>query len=107
MKLLTLNDTTNYILSCYYVALYKDDENVKASVLMSSVVTCHQLKSLSLKRVNFTHKDLKDLLDNLSQLVTMEMIKCEYEGGAIDASVNVSCGIHTSVKNSKTSIQNR
>ena len=76
-------------------------------MLMSSVVTCHQLKSLSLGNVNFTHEDLKVLLDNLPQLVTMEMEQCEYEGGAIDASVNVSCGIHTSVKNRKTSIQNR
>ena len=76
-------------------------------MLMSSLVTCHQLKSLSLKRVNFTHEDLNVLLDNLPQLVTMEMRNCEYEGGDIDASVNVSCGIHTSVKNSKTSIQNR
>ena len=67
-------------------------------MLMSSVVTCHQLKSLSLKSVNFTHEDLKVLLDNLPQLVTMEMEQCEYEGGDIDASVNVSCGIHTSVK---------
>ena len=75
-------------------------------MLMSSVVTCHQLKSLSLSWVNFTHEDLKVLLDSLPQLVTMEMRNCEYEGGAIDASVNVSCGIHTSVKNSKTSIQN-
>ena len=79
---------------------------MKASVLMSSVFTCHQLKSLSLLRVNFTHDDLKVLLDNLPQLVTMEMKECYYEDGAIDASVNVSCGIHTSVKNSKTSIQN-
>ena len=71
---------------------------MKASVLMSSVVTCRQLQSLSLKRVNFTHDDLQVLLDNLPQLVTMEMKECEYEGGAIDASVNVSCGIHTSVK---------
>ena len=102
MKLLTLNDTTNYILSCCYVAF----ENLKKSELMSSVVTCRQLKSLNLKRVNFTHEDLKVLLDNLPQLVTMEMKECEYEGGDIDASVNVSCGIHTSVKNSKTSIQN-
>ena len=101
MRLLTLNDTTNYILSRCYV-----DENVKASVLMSSVVTCHQLKYLSLKRVNFTHEDLKVLLDSLPQLVTMEMRNCEYEGGDIVASVNVSCGIHTSVKNSKTSIIN-
>ena len=103
MELLTLNDTTNYILSCCYVV---PNENVKASVLMSSVVTCRQLKSLSLERVNFTHEDLKVLLDNLSQLVTMEMKHCKYEGGAIDTSVNVSCGIHTSVKYSKTSIQN-
>ena len=100
MRLLTLNDTTNYILSCCYV----DDE--KASELMSSVVTCHQLKSLSLVWVNFTHEDLQVLLDNLPQLVTMEMKDCDYEGGDIDTSVNVSCGIHTSVKNSKTSIQN-
>ena len=109
MKLLTLNDTTNYILSCCYVDLdvdLDDDEKVKASVLMSSVDTCHQLKSLSLKSVNFTHDNLKDLLDNLPQLVTMEMEWCDYEGGDIDASVNVSCGIHTSIKNSKTSIQN-
>ena len=70
-------------------------------MLMSSVVTCRQLKSLSLERVNFTHEDLKVLLDNLLQLVTMKMEACEYEGGDIDASVNVSCGIHTSVKNSK------
>ena len=103
MRLLTLNDTTNYILSCCYVVL---NENVKASVLMSSVVTCRQLKSLSLWSVNFTYEDLKVLLDSLPQLVTMEMRNCEYEGGDIDASVNVSCGIHTSVKNSKTSIQN-
>ena len=119
MKLLTLNDTTNYILSRCYVVY---DETVKASVLMSSVVTCYQLKSLSLVRVKFTHEDLKDLLDNLPQLVTMEMKECEYDkmrqwnwifgdtddykGDDIDASVNVSCGIHTSVKNSKTSIQN-
>ena len=75
-------------------------------MLMSSVVTCRQLKSLSRKSVNFTHENLKVLLDNLPQLVTMEMKKCDYEGSAIDASVNVSCGIHTSVKNSKTSIQN-
>ena len=75
-------------------------------MLMSSVVTCHQLKSLSLWRVNFTHEELKVLLDNLPQLVTMEMKECDYEGDDIDASVNVSCGIHTSVKNSKTSIQN-
>ena len=75
-------------------------------MLMSSVVTCRQLKSLSLMSVNFTHEDLKVLLDNLSQLVTMEMMFCEYKGGDIDASVNVSCGIHTSVKNSKTSLQN-
>ena len=75
-------------------------------MLMSSVVTCHQLKSLSLGNVNFAQEDLKVLLDNLPQLVTMEIEECEYEGGAIDASVNVSCGIHTSVKNSKTSIQN-
>ena len=101
MRLLTLNDTTNYILSCCYV-----DENVKASVLMSSVVSCRQLKALSLESVNFTHEDLKVLLDNLPQLVTMEMIKCDYEGDDTDASVNVSCGIHTSVKNRKTSIQN-
>ena len=101
--LLTLNDTRNYILSCCYVVL---NENVKASVLMSSVVTCLQLKSLSLESVNFAQEDLKVLLDNLPQLVTMEMRNCEYEGGAIDASVNVSCGIHTSVKNRKTSIQN-
>ena len=101
MKLLTLNDTANYILSCCYV----DAAKVKASVIMSSVVTCHQLKSLSLT-VNFAHEDLKVLLDNLPQLVTMEMRRCYYEGGDIDASVNVSCGIHTSVKNSKTSIQN-
>ena len=60
---------------------------------MSSVVTCHQLKSLSLGSVNFTHKDLKVLLDNLPQLVTMEMEECEYGGGDISASVNVSCGI--------------
>ena len=73
---------------------------------MSSVVTCRQLKSLNLWSVNFTHEDLKVLLDNLPQLVTMEMWQCDYEGGDIDASVNVSCGIHTSVKNSKTSIQN-
>ena len=78
---------------------------MKASELMSSVVTCRQLKSLSLESVNFTHDDLNVLLDNLPQLVTMEMKKCEYEGGDIDASVNVSCGIHTSVNNSKTSIQ--
>ena len=103
MRLLTLNDTTNYILSCCYVVL---NENVKASEIMSSVVTCHQLKSLSLESVNFTHKDLKVLLDNLSQLVTMEMIGCDYEGGAMDASVNVSCGMNTSVKNNKTSLQN-
>ena len=101
MNLLTLNDTTNYILSCCYV----DDEKVQASEIMSSVVTCRQLKSLSLESVKFTHDDLKVLLDNLPQLVTMEMEICDYEGGAIDASVNVSCGIHTSVKNSKTSIQ--
>ena len=75
-------------------------------MLKSPVVTCRQLKSLSLVSVNFTHDDLKVLLDNLSQLVTMEITECEYEGGDIDASVNVSCGIHTSVKNSKTSIQN-
>ena len=79
---------------------------MKASELMSSVVTCRQLKSLSLEKVNFTHEDLKVLLDKLPQLVTMEMTLCEYEGGDIDASVNVSCGIHTSVKNSKTSMQN-
>ena len=75
-------------------------------MLMSSVVTCLQLKSLSLESVNFAQEDLKVLLDNLPQLVTIEMTLCEYEGGAIDAIVNVSCGIHTSVKNSKTSIQN-
>ena len=75
-------------------------------MLISSVVTCCQLKSLSLESVNFAQEDLKVLLDNLPQLVTMEMTLCEYEGGAIDASVNVSCGIHTSVKNNKTSIQN-
>ena len=75
-------------------------------MLKSSVVTCHQLKSLSLDSVNFTHEDLKVLLDKLPQLVTMEMIKCEYQGDDSDAVVNVSCGIHTSVKNSKTSIQN-
>ena len=103
MKLLTLNDTTNYILSCCYVVL---KQKVKASVLMSSVVTCRQLKSLSLMSVNFTHEDLKVLLDNLPQLVTMEMRNFDYEGDDTDASVNVSCGIHTSVKNSKTSIQN-
>ena len=102
MRLLTLNDTTNYILSCCYV----DDEKVQASEIMSSVVTCRQLISLSLESVNFTHNDLKVLLDNLPQLVTMEMEECDYEGGDIDASVNVSCGIHTSVKNSKTSIKN-
>ena len=96
MRLLNLNDTTNYIFSCCYIV----------NELMSSVVTCHQLKSLSLGRVNFTHEDLQVLLDNLPQLVTMEMKHCKYEGGAIDTSVNVSCGIHTSVKNSKTSIQN-
>ena len=88
---------------CYYVVL---NQKMKASEIMSSVVTCCQLKSLSLKSVNFTHEDLKVLLDNLSQLVTMEMRQCEWIGGDIDASVNVSCGIHTSVKNSKTSIQN-
>ena len=102
MKLLTSNDTTNYILSCCYV----DDEKVQASEIMSSVVTCRQLKSLSLESVNFTHEDFKLLLDNLPQLVTLEMEACDYEGGDIDASVNVSCGIYTSVKNSKTSIQN-
>ena len=75
-------------------------------MLMSSVVTCRQLKSLSLESVNFTHEDLKVLLDNLPQLVTMEMRNCDYEGDDTDASVNVSCGIHTSVKNRKTSIQN-
>ena len=95
MKLLTLNDTTNYILSCFYVVL---KQKVKASVLMSSVVTCRHLKSLSLGNVNFTHEDLNVLLDNLPQLVTMEMKFCDYEGGDIDASVNVSCGIHTRVK---------
>ena len=81
---------------------------MKASELMSSEFTFHQLKSLSLLSVDFTHKDLKVLLDkdNLPQLVTMEMKECDYEGGDIDASVNVSCGIHTSVKNSKTSLQN-
>ena len=79
---------------------------MKASELMSSVVTCRQLKSLSLEKVNFTHEDLKVLLDKLPQLVTMEMTLCDYEGDDTDASVNVSCGIHTSVKNSKTSIQN-
>ena len=100
MKLLTLNDTTNYILSCCYV----DRQYVEASVLMSSVVTCHQLKSLSLQGVNFTHEDLKVLLDNLPQLVTMVIMLCCYESGAFDAIVNVSYGIHTSVKNSKTSI---
>ena len=68
-------------------------------MLKSSVVTCRQLKSLSLGSVNFTHEDLQILLDNLPQLVTMEMKECEYEGRDIDASVNVSCGIHTSVKN--------
>ena len=78
-------------------------------MLLSSVVTCHQLKSLSLSRVNFTREDLMVLLDNLPQLVTMEMewcemMFCEWEGGDIDASVDVSCGIQTSVKNSKTSI---
>ena len=102
MKLLTLNDTTNYILSCCYV----DDEKVQASEIMSSVVTCRQLKSLSLESVNFTHEDLKVLLDNLPLLVTMEMRQCEFEGGDIDASGNVSCGMNTSVKNSKTSILN-
>ena len=65
---------------------------------MSSVVTCHQLKFLSLESINFTHEDTKVLLDNLPQLVTMEMRQCEYEGGDFDASVNVSCGIHTSVR---------
>ena len=75
-------------------------------MLMNSVVTCRQLKSLSLESVYFTHEDLKVLLDNLPQLVTMEMRLCNYEGDHIDTSVNVSCGIHTSVKNSKTSIQN-
>ena len=63
---------------------------------MSLVVTCHQLKSLNLVKVNFIHGDIKVLLDNLPQLVTMEMRGCEYEGGDID--VNVSCGIDTSVK---------
>ena len=101
MKLLTLNDTTNYILSRCYVGRVK----VEASVLMSSVVTCRLLKSLCLEWVNFAHEDLKVLLDNLSQLVTMQMKFCDYEGGTIDAIVNVSCGRHTSVKNSKTSIQ--
>ena len=67
-------------------------------MLKSSVVTCRQLKSLSLMGVNFTHEDLKVLLDKLPQLVTMEMVECEYEGGDSDASVNVSCGIHKSVK---------
>ena len=80
---------------------------MKANELMSSVVTCRQLKSLSRGSVNFTHEDLQVLLDNLSQLVTMEMKHCKYEDGDIDASVNVSCGIHTNVKNSKTSIQKR
>ena len=88
----------------FLVAMHVVIQKVKANVLMSSVFTCHQLKSLSLVNVNFTHEDLKVLLDNLSQLVTMEMRRCYYEGGDIDASVNVSCGIHTSVKNSKTSI---
>ena len=69
-------------------------------MLMSSVVTCRQLKSLSLQSVNFKqrHKDLKVLLDKLPQLITMEMRLCEYEHGDINASVNVSFGIHTSVK---------
>ena len=81
------------------VAIHVVHLKVKASVLLSSVVTCRQLKSLSLESVNFTHEDLKVLLDNLPQLVTMEMGECEYEDGDIDASVNVSCGIDTSVKN--------
>ena len=100
MRLLTLNDTTN-LSGCYI-----DDQKVKASVQMSSVVTCRQLKSLSLGYGDITHEDLKVLLDNLPQLVSIEMKHCKYEGGAIDTSVNVSCGIHTSVKNSKSSIQN-
>ena len=77
---------------------------MKASELISSVVTCRQLKSLSLGKVNFSHEDLKVLLDNLTKLVTMEMRACEYEGGAIDDIVNVSCGIDTSVMFSKISI---
>ena len=72
---------------------------------MSFVVTCRQLKSLSLESVTFTHKDLKVLLESLPQLITMEMKGCDYEGGDIDI-VNVSCAIDTSVKNSKTSTQN-
>ena len=63
-------------------------------MLMSSVFICCPLKSLSLWSVNFTHEDLEVLLDNLPQLVTMEMHFCTYEGSDIDASVNVSCGIH-------------
>ena len=70
------------------------------SELMSLVATCHQLKSLSLESYSdsFIHEDIKVLLDNLPQLVTMEMMDCYYEDGDIDASVNVSCGIDTSVK---------
>ena len=70
---------------------------VKASVLMNSVVSCHQLKSLCLESVNFTHEDLNVLLDNLPKLVTIKLEECDYEGGDINTSVIVSCEIDTSV----------